>query len=75
MHPFWQTLDVGSQNAEYAALLSSHVETVVMMLNKTDYLLHRYLTAAEEEQDVRPSKGVNDICVKLRTLQVGTKET
>lgn len=75
MHPFWQTLDLGSQSAEYAALLSSHVEAVVAMLNKVDYLLHRYLTAAEAEQDKQPSNNVNDMCVRLRMLQVGMKAT
>ena len=75
MHPFWQTINNGSQNAEYAALLSSHVETVVTMLNKVDYLVHRYLTAAEDEQDKQPSDSVNDICVQLQTLQVSVTAT
>ena len=70
MHPCWQTLAFGSQTAEYAALLSSHVEAVITMLNKDDYLLQRYLAAAEDAQDKQCSENVRDLCVKLRTLQV-----
>ena len=75
MHPFWQTLDNGGQNAEYAELLSPNVEAVVTMLNKVDYQLQRYLAAAEDEQDKQHSDSVHDLCVEMRMLQVGRSNT
>ena len=70
IHPAWQALNTDSYSLAYAALLNSQLAAVIAMLNKVDYLLDLYLLAAEEEQDRRPSQHVNDLCLKLRGLQV-----
>ena len=72
--PNWQALEDGSCGADYAPLLSSHMEVVITMLNKVDFLLNLYLSAAEQEQDKRPSEGVNKLSMDLRVLQVNASK-
>ena len=68
VHPFFQSIE---QNlSEYAGLLSPHVEAIIVMLNKVDYLVNMYLTAAEAQQDMQPSDANNCLCTRLRVFQV-----